>query len=60
MKDLLHFLEDDAIRKAEHYSLIDYPSLEGVPKELIPEFLNLRRRIMLAALLRGCLETKPL
>src|SRR5919106_4088228 len=46
MKDLLHVLEDDAIRKTEHYSLIDYPRLEGMPKELVPEFFNLWRRIM--------------
>ena len=51
MKDLLHVLEDDAIRKTEHYSLIDDPSLKGMPKELVPECFNLWRRVMLTALL---------
>lgn len=51
MKDVLHFLDDDTIRKTENYSLIDDPSLEGMPKELAAEFLYLWWEIMFAAFL---------
>jgi hypothetical protein len=58
IKEVLHLLSDDAIRKAKDYSLIDHPSLKGMPKELIPEFFNLRRRIMLSALLTVALRAE--
>jgi len=58
IKEVLHLLSDDAIRKAKDYSLTDHPSLKGMPKELIPEFFNLRRRIMLSALLTVALRAE--